>query len=73
MNQKLGFEYLQKGRKMVSILVKFTEICLNGIVIYLSIKLSLFYSLFKKQESLKTAFFLRVRCFLSGEDQKKIH
>ena len=59
---------------MVSILGKFTEICLDGIVIYLSIKLSLFYSLFSKpRQSPKTAFFPRVRGSLRGEDQKKIH
>ena len=64
--EKLRSKYLQKRAKdRVSISGKFTEICLHGIVIYLSIKLSLFNSLFKNQDRPKNCFFSKATKFFN--------
>ena len=59
---------------MVSISDLITEIYLNGFVIYLSIKLSLFcFFVQRLKQTLKIASFLGVRGFLRGDGQQKMH
>ena len=55
---------------MVSISDLITEIYLHEIVIYFSIKLFLFCSLFKPKEDPKTCFFNKGSGFLRGEGQQ---